>query len=89
MQKRKVADQTKGNLFADLSDEELQECYGQYLNVLITGGAKKDPLRSIINEYLEESPQGMVVAEQRLLSEIAKRHYQEKGVRFTIDSDED
>lgn len=89
MQKRKVVAQTKGNLFSDLSDEELQECYGQYLNVLICGSARKDPLRSIINAYLEESPEGMVVAEQRLLAEIAKRHYQEKGVKFEIDVDEE
>lgn len=87
MHKRKVTNNKKGNLFADLSDEELQTCYGQYLNVLISGSAKRDPLRSIINEYLEDSPQGMVVAEQRLLSEIAKRHYREKGVQFEIDAE--
>ena len=80
MQLFEAAAVSRENFFTPLDDQTLEQCYGQYLLLCREGRIKSDPLRGIINRYLDLSPQGMVIAEQKLLSEIAKRHY--KGVQF-------
>ena len=64
------------NLFNDVTNDELIVLYEQYLRMQKTGYTQEQPLRTLIDDYLQiKGAMGLIMATNDLLSKIANEWY--------------